>query len=347
MQDLIWDKVGTAQNRRLWPMGLDVAAALGSAPAAALLNGPLHQNTYLHYTQQLKGLRTYFSSLPGAAWQGNLYWRWLDTLRAVWGPPAPKSPAFMTSSAWQYRSLGTGLGSWAELRHDTLLYAKQPYGLGAGGGPPPFRTPYVEPVPSVWGRLLGLARAFKATLTREGLLGSLTTIPGYSFGPQIAAQALTPPPPKGEGGYRACVDSFIALVALLQQTSQTELAGKPLSHPDALTLEKIGPEMELLDNFFQDNGAGKVEEPQQKIVPVIADVFTEPGSGQVLEEGVGNVLPMYAVVTINGRHWLASGGVFSYYEFHQPMSSRLTDEAWRAMTHRPPQPSWTARYITR
>jgi hypothetical protein len=29
------------------------------------------------------------------------------------------------------------------------------------------------------------------------------------------------------------------------------------------------------------------------------------------------------------------------------MSNRLTDEAWRAMRNRPPQPSWTAAYITR
>jgi hypothetical protein len=86
--------------------------------------------------------------------------------------------------------------------------------------------------------------------------------------------------------------------------------------------------------------------PQQKIVPVIADIFTEPMSGQVLEEGVGDVLPLYAIVTINGRKWLASGGVFSYYEFHQPMSNRLTDEAWRNMKHRPAQPGWTAGYIS-
>jgi hypothetical protein len=61
---------------------------------------------------------------------------------------------------------------------------------------------------------------------------------------------------------------------------------------------------------------------------------------------VGDVLPLYAVVTINGRKWLAAGGVFSYYEFHQPMSNRLTDEAWRNMKHRPALPGWAAGYVT-
>lgn len=347
MQALIWDKVGTAQNRRLWPMGMDVAAGLGSQPAISLLHGSLHQYRYLHYGDQLNRLRSYFSSLKTGAWRQNLYWRWLDTLRAVWGPAPLGTPAFMKTPAWAYKSLGTGLGSWAELRHDTLLYAKQPYGLGAGGPGPQFRTPYVEPVPLVWDRLLELVRGFKATLTREGLLGGLTAGTSTGLDLQTAQRVLYPPPPRGESGYRAGVDSFINLVGLLQRTARAEIKGNPLSHTDSLTLENIGTEMEVIDNFFQDNGAGKVMLPQQKIVPVIADVFTEPGSGQVLEEGVGDVLPMYAIVTINGRRWLARGGVFSYYEFHQPMSRRLTDEMWRAMLHRPAQPGWTSIYITR
>lgn len=343
MQALIWNKVGTAQNKRLWPMGLDVAAGLGSTPAASLLNGPLHQNQYAHYTQQLDRIRQHYASLPASAWSQNLYWRWLDTLRAVWSPAPAHAPAFMSRTPWAIRNLATGLASWAELRHDTLLYAKQPYGLGAGGGPPPFRVPYVEPVPLVWGRLLGLTNAFKAVLTREGLLTRLTQTPD-----QLTSQMtkyMYPTPRREEQGYTAAIDSFAGLVTLLQRASQGELQGRSPGHSDAVTLEHIGDELELLDNFFQDNAAGKVEMPQQKQVAIIGDVFTEPGSGQVLEEGVGDVLPLYAIVTINGRQWLTEGGAFSYYEFRQPMSNRLTDQAWRAMTHRPPLPSWTASYI--
>jgi len=341
MQALIWNKVGTTENRRLWPMGLDVAASLGSARAAALLTGPLQQNRYAHYTQRLGQVRRQYAGLPPGAWSQNLYWRWLDTLRAVWFPAPPHAPAFMARSPWATRSLAAGLGSWAELRHDTLLYAKQPYGLGAGGGPPPFRVPYVEPVPLVWGHLLGLTHAFKAVLTREGVLNHLAQAPDQ-LPPQVA---LYPAAPRGEQGYRAAIDSFTGLVAMLQRTAQAELQGRGLSHADAVTLENIGNELEILDGFFQDNAAGKVEMPDQKQVAIIADVFTEPGSGQVLEEGVGDVLPLYAVISINGRPWLAVGGAFSYYEFHEPMSNRLTDQAWRSMKHRPPLPGWTRSYV--
>ena len=37
------------------------------------------------------------------------------------------------------------------------------------------------------------------------------------------------------------------------------------------------------------------------------------------------------------------GGVFSYYEFLQPASNRLTDEKWQEMLREgkaPPQPEW-------
>ena len=48
-------------------------------------------------------------------------------------------PSFMRNEAWTDKSLNTSLGSWAELRHDTILYAKQS-GIECGGDgdePPP------------------------------------------------------------------------------------------------------------------------------------------------------------------------------------------------------------------
>ena len=78
---------------------------------------------------------------------------------------------------------------------------------------------------------------------------------------------------------------------------------------------------------------------------MVADVFTKPQSGQVLEEGVGDVLPLYAVVTVNGRTYVARGGIYSYNEFRHPISDRLTDDAWRRLARRPALPAWTASYV--
>jgi hypothetical protein len=106
----------------------------------------------------------------------------------------------------------------------------------------------------------------------------------------------------------------------------------------------IATPLAILTQFFQDNGTPNML-PVDKQVAAISDVFTEPTSGRVLEEGVGDVLPVYAVVSVNGRRWLARGGVYSYYEFRWPMDNRLTDEAWHRMERRPALPSWTASYM--
>jgi hypothetical protein len=54
-------------------------------------------------------------------------------------------------------------------------------------------------------------------------------------------------------------------------------------------------------------------------------------------------LIIVACPTPDGLTFLAAGPVFSYYEFKQPMSDRLTDEAWQellASPAKPDRPRW-------
>ena len=49
-----------------------------------------------------------------------------------------------------------------------------------------------------------------------------------------------------------------------------------------------------------------------------------------------------------GAFQLAVGAVYSYYEFLQPISDRLTDEAWRAMLDagtQPDRPAWEHAFM--
>ena len=99
---------------------------------------------------------------------------------------------------------------------------------------------------------------------------------------------------------------------------------------------------------------------QQAPCQIIADIATDP-NGSVLEVGTGNVQTMYVVFPIDGELHVGSGGVYSFYQFEQPMSDRLTDTEWRKMLQRwyldddmnpvqndtlPVQPSWTQSYRT-
>ena len=334
MQALIWDKVGTPAHRRVWPSGLDIAATFGSQPANTLVTGltPYNGTGYAHYARQLASVQQTYRTLPG-----NLYGGWLNTLRAVWGPVPPAAPAFMKTPAWGAKSLATGLASWAELRHDTILYVKPPESLGGGGQTPP-STAYVEPLPLAYTRLLALVGQLKATLVAEGVLDTL---------PQPVDQypAYAPPGYHGEHGYRGALDDFAAQLALAERVSERELLGQTVSAADLNGVRTMFGELSLVDNFLRDNAAGRPLLLVDKQVSAIADVFTDPMSGQALEEGVGDVLPIYAVVTINGRRWLARGGVYSYYESRQPLANRLTDDAWRQLARRPDLPAWTAGYM--
>ena len=61
---------------------------------------------------------------------------------------------------------------------------------------------------------------------------------------------------------------------------------------------------------------------------MVADVYTDINTGQVLEEGVGYMNLIMVVYKVpDGRLIIGAGPVFSYYEFKHP--HRLTDEGWK------------------
>ena len=93
-----------------------------------------------NYPEQMDKVRGQIQGLPTSQWTENLYWSWLYTFRPLLAPKAPDSgyPSFMTNDAWTRKDLNTVLGSWTELKHDTLLYAKQVMAEMGGG---PARTP--------------------------------------------------------------------------------------------------------------------------------------------------------------------------------------------------------------
>ena len=80
------------------------------------------------------------------------------------------------------------------------------------------------------------------------------------------------------------------------------------------------------------------QEMEMPPVPVIAAV--SGADNEVLEAGVGKVDRIFVVVPINGQLQIAQGGVFTYYEFRQPRSNRLTDEEWRRKLAGTPPGQW-------
>ena len=67
-----------------------------------------------------------------------VYNRWMEALLEM-SRADTRYPYFMQTPLWAKKNLNTSLASWAELRHDVILYGEQPVvaECGAGGLPTP------------------------------------------------------------------------------------------------------------------------------------------------------------------------------------------------------------------
>lgn len=302
---------------RAFPRGLDVMAVFGSDRALELLRG-MGDTDYVDYARQLERLTRLYATTTEAEWQQNLYWRWLGALLPLFdGPSGAPAQDFLATTAWLDKQLQTALGSWTELRHDTILYAKQSYtGMAkAMAMEPPYSYGYVEPVPLVYARLAAMSEVLRQTLDELGMMPE---------------------------GVRGQLDAFAGMLEQLQRISERELAGEALDQGDYDMLNRFGDLYGMLTRF----PAGvmeRISSGTDSRMDIVADVHTYIQGGTVLEEGVGAPSSIFVRIRDAAGYRLCRGGVFSYSEFKWPMADRLTDEAWQAMAQagrRPPRPAW-------
>ena len=318
-QQLVYDKVGTQDDPRVFPKGLDVAAVLGSSRAYEILLDVYGEGRYANYQEQMEKLRNEFGQLPQEQWVENLYWSWLYALRPLLEIKGEGYPVFMQNQGWVDKDINTFLGSWTELRHDTILYAKQSYTLKATGimPEPEVVKGYVEPQPEVYARLAALAKQMRVGLEGRGLL---------------------------DVEYVDKLERLESLLLSLKTMAEKELAGEALSEEEYELIRNIGGILEGITTFSAKVKEEITSEADERMA-VVADVHTDTNTGQVLEEGVGDAFTIYVVAPVEGQLVATQGGIFSYYEFTQPMSDRLTDEAWQKLEPKQDLLIWTESFI--
>ena len=78
----------------------------------------------------------------------------------------------MVTDEWNLKDLNAMLASWAELKHDAILYAKQPAGAECGGGgpPEPIVKGYVEPNIGFWKKAITLLDNTERLLKEQNML---------------------------------------------------------------------------------------------------------------------------------------------------------------------------------
>jgi hypothetical protein len=330
LSELVWDRVGGYRGQRqpftlytsLYdgpyrgvPRGLDVLAAFGFELAERILRDE-GDTEYVGYAEKLAALRALYAR---DALGHDLYHRWLGVLRALLEAPPKAAPAFVQSEAWACKQLNAALGTWAELRHDTILYVKQSYTSVARGGPPPppLSLAYLEPCRDVYRRLSALVAQMREGLDGWGML---------------------------EPDVRGKVAGFEGLLTELAGIAERELLGYWPAESEMESLARIGQRLKgLLD--FPPALMAQIASGTDDRMAIVGDVHTHLEGSVVLEEAVGDPYLICVELDREGqrsRHW---GAVFSYYEFKHPMDDRLTDEAWQAMSPRPPLPPWTGAFL--
>jgi hypothetical protein len=126
----------------------------------------------LPYQHNLLAVRKTLDGQVAAGWTNNIYAAWLGALRALSAPTTdPKYPQVMRTRAWAMKNLNTQLASWSQLRHDTILYAKESYTVP---GLCSYPAGFLEPRPEFWAKMKLLADVTANAISQLSLSGTLT-----------------------------------------------------------------------------------------------------------------------------------------------------------------------------
>jgi len=319
------------ETKRDVPMGLDVMAAMGSYAAERILINELKQDK--QWEGFIPNLNKVKAVMNATDWNVCIANQWLSTLNTLNTFDDARLPYFMKVPQWNKKNLNATLASWAELKHDAILYAKQPMAAECGDGslPAPTVTGFVEPNTGFWRKAIQLIDNTRGVFSKYNLLTDDIT----SITEDIKDEA----------------EFFL-------NASLKELDGKRLTNEEYDHIRYIGA-------TFENLSLELIKEPNQslmgwydvqgadKSIAVVADVYTANGDNNpepsILFEAVGPADEMYVVVEVDGYLYLMRGGVFSYREFKQPVDQpRLTDEEWQEKLKTYPntgKPSWMKEII--
>jgi len=301
------------------PKGLDVPGVLGSARAEELLFELYEEpKAWPDYAVEFPRLREQFSEIPEETWRSNLYYGWLWALQPLIDEEPEGAPSFTRAGRWEDKQLETYLGSWSELRHDTILYAKAM--CAECGDEWKVLPQYVEPEPEFYNRLAWLANRTGYGLAKRGLLHDDTAL---------------------------VLDGFVDLLEFARDIAVKELTGTAVTEDELRRLQHLGAEVEYLSirTVGPYGHWGNLLSDADRHMAVIADIGTS--GGDCLEVGVGPAKHVYVVFPFEGRLYIGRGAMFAYYEFTWLITDRLTDEAWREMLESgdaPEQQEWIRSY---
>ena len=332
LDKLIYGNVKQADDgsKRMLPDALDVPAAMGSDMALSVIADE-GLDRYPNYYDQMDKAKAVVKKADEDGYRSrSLYGGWLYTLNPILIKKGEGYPSFMTNDEWQKKSLESYLGSYTELKHDTVLYAKQVMAEMGGGDDTVYDDRgYVEPEPELYDRLYTLTKNTSDGLDKLGVISN-----------------------EDKEGLRLLGE----LAKSLRDISIKELNNESLSDDEYELIRGYGGSLE---HFWKDTLKNKTDkeyiDSREFPMALVTDIATDP-NGSCLQLGIGGASTIYVIFPIDGQLHIGRGGVFNFYQFEQPISDRMTDKEWRIKLgmsmddndeyhfEEVEQPAWTQSY---
>ena len=293
--------------------GTDVMTVMGGVRAKELMYGLDPRNKTLE--PRFEAMAETFASRDPKVLADTFYNRYLYLVESMATFEQGQGFYFTEESGWDTKSLISSHASWAELRHDTILYVKQSYAERAGGGdidatfriePYPRPVHYVEPNLEFFYSLRSLLDEGVQLLKDSGNLPAA----------YVEKFAI----------FSNIVDTLTAIV-------EYEVVDEPISEamneyivsvPGKLAKIVLPPDVNY-SSYTNDN--------DQLKMALIADVHTDTVNG-VLEVATGRPYRIYVALNDgDGGKRIATGYIYSYYEFYNLDMERKTDEQWKEIVY--------------
>ncbi|KAF1328985.1 hypothetical protein FI667_g6480, partial [Globisporangium splendens] len=333
---LVYDQVIHKQTKvvRRLPSAVDVAFSLlgndaAGSVAAQRMDSTAESTAFMPlrdgvpYASNLLALRATIDDVFAAdtSKDDGISTLWIRALRALSARTASAATAFH-SHEWQLRQMNTQLASFTQLRHDSVLYAKQSYTMGTRCE---YAAGFVDPYPQFFANMQQLA-------TRMA---------------QIVQNLATPSEDSDikYNGFHFFSD-FAATLQTLKEIADCQVQKQPLNEEQTDFVKTV------MEERFGSGGSRYLgwyprlfytnREDSGKRDVLVVDVHTDVPSvehsdpGGILHLGVGDVHFGFFVVD----SVMYSGPVFSSYEFVTDINERLNDDEFQAKVASLGAPDW-------
>lgn len=297
--------------------GLDLMTAFGNEKAREIQKEDPYNSHWDKYKERTDENISTVEKMEDLDWQKNMYRGWLWMLKSYDQKFGEGYPMFMRNDAWERKDLVSALGSFAELKHDTVLYGKAVMAEMGGGGDVEIPKSYVEPNVELYEKLNWLLEFTKVNLKNRDMLSEK---------------------------YEEKINKFQAMVVKFRDFSIKELQNEPLTGEEISYLLYIGGEMEsLMVDFVESTDENQIsywyeiENATDRRMPVVVDLMrvVENSVGLPKDEishiGTGKPMEIFVIYPHEGKLYMGRGATFSYYEFLN--ENRLTDEDWQKMVY--------------